>query len=381
MKKSLFATTAIVAAFGLSATAAHAQEDDAGWSVGLSGYSNFMVGFADQDDATTGAGGAGGDASATGGQGYADSAFDFTTDSEVNVDASITLDNGLQVGFQTQLIADSGSNEDNGSADEQYIFIDGSFGEVELGHEDGANNTMHYGATSVKAVAVGTYNNTTGTIVNFTSAAPRLTQFVDSSDNTKINYFSPRFAGVQVGFTFAPDGDQDSFAGRRAAVGVNEQFEGGINYVNSFNGFDIAASLTGAWEDVDAGGGNLGGLPGQASDDYNVVPGLVVGFGGFSFGGSVGFGEVDDQDVIAFDAGIGYSTGPWSVSLTGLYSEADLRGGTTDEFGEVNAGVNYALGQGVNIFSTIAAGENEVGAAGGVDNDYVSLVSGVGVSF
>ena len=367
MKKSLFATTAIVAAFGLGATAAQAQ-DDSGWSVGLSGYSNFMVGFADQDRPSNEAIDDDAGAEAAGGDGYHDSDFDFTTDSEVNVEASITLDNGIEVGFATQLIADSGSNEDNGSADEQYIYLDGSFGRVELGHEDGANNTMHYGATSVKAVAVGTFNNTTGTIVNYNSDAPFLTQFVDTSDATKVNYYSPRFAGIQIGATYAPDADQDSFAGRRNDDTVTDWFEGGVNYVNSFNGFDIAAAVTGAY--------------GNESNDgsYNVVPGVVVGFGGFEFGGSVGFGEVEGEDAMAYDAGIGYSTGPWSVSVTGLYSEQDLTDGGEETYSEINTGVNYALGPGVSIFSSLAFGENDVEAED-EDNDFVSLVSGVGVSF
>ena len=371
MKKSLFATTAIVAAFGLGATAAQAQ-DDSGWSVGLSGYSNFMIGIADQDTPTSGGavgptGGSSGGANLTGGNGYHDTDFDFITDSEVNVNASITLDNGIEVGFATQLIADSGSNEDNGSADEQLIYLDGSFGRVELGHEDGANNTMHYGATSVKAVAVGTFNNTTGTIVNYSFNAPFLTQFVDSGDSTKINYYSPRFAGVQVGVTYAPDSDQDSFAGRRNDQQTTDQFEGGINYVNSFNGFDIAAAVTGAYENT------------TTDEDYNVVPGVVVGFGGFEFGGSVGFGEIGGEDAMAYDAGVGYSTGPWSVSVTGLYSEQDLAGGGEDTYSEINTGVNYALGPGVSIFSSLAFGENDNDSA--QDNDFVSLVSGVGVSF
>ena len=380
MKKSLFATTAIVAAFGLGATAAQAQ-DDAGWSVGLSGYSNFMVGFADQDNPSStktgfdenGNPAASGDASSTGGDGYHDSDFDFITDSEVNVDASITLDNGITTGFAVQLIGDAGSAEDNGQ-EEQIIFMEGSFGRVELGHEDGANNTMHYGATSVKAVFVGTYNNTTGTIVNYSGGAPVLTQFVDSSDATKVNYYTPRFAGIQAGVTYAPDDDKDSFAGRRDATATTDQFEAGVNYVNSFNGFDIAASLTGAYANTTAGD----------DSSYNVVPGVVVGFGGFEFGGSVGFGEVNGEDAIAYDAGVGYSTGPWSVSLTGIYTEEDQTDGTTDEFSEVNAGINYALGPGVSIFTSVAFGEREDGtttADGGVDNDYASVVSGVGVSF
>ncbi|MBK1671194.1 hypothetical protein CKO28_24635 [Rhodovibrio sodomensis] len=380
MKKSLFATTAIVAAFGMGATAAHAQ-DDSGWSVGLSGYSNFMVGFADQDTPTGNS--AAGDASLRGGTGFHESDFDFSTDTEVEVNASVTLDNGIEAGFSTQFIGDAGSDEDNG-VDEQIIYLDGSFGRVELGHEDGANDNMHYGATSVKAVYVGTYNNTTGSLVQFRGNAPVLTPFVDSSDNTKINYFTPRIAGVQAGVTYAPDADKDSFAPRRDAGTTTDLFEGGVNYVNSFNGFDIAAAVTGAYANSSTAGPS-------GDESWNVVPGVVVGYGGFEFGASVGFGDQSGQETIVYDAGVGYSTGPWSVSLTGIYSQADntnaFNGQTVeDEFYEVNAGINYALGPGVSIFTSVATGEftDEGRTTGGnrlSDNEYVSVVSGVGVSF
>jgi hypothetical protein len=393
MKKHLFATTAMVAAFGLGATAAHAQDDEAAWSVGLSGYSNFMVGIADQDSPVAG-NGAAPNANSTGGLGYHESDFDFITDSEVNVEAAITLDNGIEVGFATQLIADSGSNEDNGSADENLIYLDGSFGRVELGHEDGAFDTQKYGATSVKAVLVGTFNNTTGSIVNQLGAAPFLTNFNDTGDNTKVTYYTPRFAGFEAGFSYAPDADQDSFAGRRGATTNTDGYEASVNYVNSFNGVDVAASLGGSHINVSTAAGT--NVPGSAGDDsWNVRPGFVLGYGGFEFGASVGFGETAGQDTVAYDAGIGYSTGPWSVSVTGIVSEADtvnnFNGNTVeDEFYEVNAGINYALGPGVSIFTSAAVGEWDragqvaTGANAGnnlVDNEYVSVVSGVGVSF
>jgi len=383
MKTKLFATTALVAAFGMGATGAQAQEAGE-WSITLGGYSNFMVGFADQDNATAGNTPAVGGAQNAGGTGFHDSDFDFSTDSEISFTAEITLDNGILVGFDSELIADSGSNEDGGSADEAKIYLDGSFGRVELGHDDGAQDNMHYGATNVKAVYVGTFNNTTGSLVNFVGGAPLLTNFNDTGDNTKATYFTPRIAGLQAGFTYTPDSDQDSFAPRRNANTNTDGYEAGVNYINSFNGFDVAASVTGTFRNHSTTTANVDG------EDWNVTPGFVVGYGGFEFGTSLGFGENNERDQFAVDAGVGYSTGPWAVSLTGIYSELDdipAGGNNTveDEFYEVNAGINYALGPGVSIFTSAAVGEFEqsgqVAGNARPDNEYFSLVSGVGVSF
>lgn len=350
MKKQLFATTAIVAAFGMGASAAQAQDA----SLSLSAFSNFYANWVDQD---------------VPGGGYHESDYDFSTNTEFSVNGEVTLDNGITAGMMVQVEADN--NDGNGATDnidENIVFLEGSFGLIELGHEDGASDTMRYGATSVKAVYPGTFNNTTGTFVNLNGSTPILTGFGDSGDATKVNYYTPRFAGFQLGITHAPDANADAvFPGR--AAGENTDFwEGGANYVNSFNGFDLAASLTGTTFNGSNGG-----------DNWNASPGLVLGFGGFEIGGSAGFGETGGEDTVAYDLGVGYSVGPWSMSLTGFMAEQDLAGGGEDERSEVALGINYALGPGVSVYASGAVGELDNDSA--ADNDYTSLLGGVGVSF
>ncbi len=356
MKKSLFATTAIVAAFGLGSTAAQAQ--DASLTLGAS--SAFYANYADQDVATGG--------HDTNGD------YDFQTDTEFEVNGEVTLDNGITAGMSIEVEADNNDGlgaRDN--IDENLIYLSGSFGRVEMGHEDGPADVMDYGATSVKAVFPGGYNNTTGTQISRVGGAPVTPVLFDSSDGTKFTYFTPRFAGFQLGLSLAPDsGQADNPAQMTRTGGLQDHFEYGANYVNSFNGFDLAASLT----------GNYGASPaGNGEDPYSITGGLVVGFGGFEFGGSYGYGETTaEHELQAFDLGVGYSTGPWSVSLTGIYSQIDFNGvNAEDELTEGQLGVNYALGSGVSVFGTGTVGEHENDST--VDNDYVSLLSGVSVSF
>lgn len=357
MKKSLFATTAIVAAFGLGSTAANAQ--DASLTLGAS--SAFYANYTDQDVAPGG---------------YSDGDYDFSTDTEFEVNGEVTLDNGITAGMSVEVEADNadGTNFDGDNIDENLIYLEGSFGRVEFGHEDGPADVMDYGATSVKAVFPGGYNNTTGTIINRIGGAPITPVLFDSSDGTKITYYTPRFSGFQAGLSLAPDSTQaDPVAPVRQGGPLQDHFEYGVNYVNSFNGFDLAASVT----------GNYGASPNPstAEDPYSITGGLVVGFGGFEFGGSYGYGENQNEDELqAFDLGVGYSTGPWSVSLTGIYSQIDFNAVNAENaLTEGQLGVNYALGSGVSVFGTGTVGEHDNDTA--VDNDYISLLSGVSVSF
>jgi hypothetical protein len=369
MKKNLFATTAIVAAFGLGASAAHAQDA----SLNLGASSAFYANYTDQDVPSAG---------------YTDSDYDFSTNTEFEIDGSVTLDNGITAGMVIEVEADNAdgataqANAPGGGTtgvgvdniDENLIYLEGSFGRVEFGHEDGPADVMDYGATSVKAVYPGGYNNTTGTIINRIGGAPITPVLFDSGDGTKITYFTPRFAGLQFGVSLAPDsGQADPVAPVRQGAPLQDHFEYGANYVNSFNGFDLAASLT----------GNYGASPNPdtAENPYSVTGGVVLGFGGFEFGGSYGFGENQAEDeLMAGDLGVGYSTGPWKISLTGFYSQIDFNGNSNEnELMEGQLGVNYALGGGVSVFGTGTVGEHDNDTA--VDNDYVSLLSGVSVSF
>ena len=362
MKKSLFATTAIVAAFGLGSTAANAQDA----SLTLSAFSEFYANYTDQDAAPGN---------------FEDSDYDFSTNTEFELNGEVTLDNGILAGVSIEVEADEGQTQ---TVDENLIYLDGSFGRVELGNEDGAHDTMYYGATSVKAVYAGTYNNTTGSIVNYpgvqgnSGLAPITPKLGDTGEDTKITYFTPRFGGFQAGVTWAADNNTSAIVPSRPGNALTEQIEFGTNYVNSFNGFDVAASFTGYWA-------NANDRPvGLDENPYNLAAGLVLGYGGFEFGGSVGIGENSSEDEFeAYDLGVGYSTGPWSVSLTGIYSQAEVNAtGNEDEFIEGNVGVNYALGSGVSVFASGAYGEIENESAGAVaNNDSVSLLSGVGVSF
>jgi predicted porin len=252
-------------------------------------------------------------------------------------------------------------------------------------------------------------------LVNYgISNAPVLVDPIDSGDSTKITYYTPRFAGIQFGVSHAPDGDADAVIPDRGSFEVTDRWEAGLNYVNSFNGFDVAVSLTGAYQNVSGTAtvantttvpvtgplipagttatvptGGTTTVQNGGGDEYGGTLGGVLGFGGFEFGAAYGMGQQfvngSEEDYWTASSGVGYSTGPWSVSLTGMISEQDVPGGGDDNFYEVNTGVAYALGSGVSVFASGAYGEENpdgnLANGNSNNNEYVSLLSGVGVSF
>ena len=126
----------------------------------------------------------------------------------------------------------------------------------------------------------------------------------------------------------------------------------GLNFVNSFNGFDVSAGGTYELGDLEANNG-AGTL--DDAQQWQIAAG--VGFSGFNIGGSYGMtnnGMSGNNDSTAWDVGISYGMGPWGVSLAWLHGEAE-QGAVSqdDERDYVELGGSYALGPGIKVFGGI----------------------------
>ena len=120
MKKVLYGTTALVA---VGALAAPAQAADP-IQIGVSGYWYGYVGLeVDGQDDNIGEPGANKRSHA------------LWHESEVKFSGETTLDNGITVGVDIQLEGETTGDQ----IDENYIYIEGNFGRVELGEIDGAS--------------------------------------------------------------------------------------------------------------------------------------------------------------------------------------------------------------------------------------------------
>ena len=216
---------------------------------------------------------------------------------------------------------------------------------------------MFYGAPSALGVFNGFFqhnsNATWGNLVVLaTNKAAAHISFAtiggQMQDVNRINYFTPRFFGLQIGAGYAPKiNAAGSVPGSNTAgvCGFNDAtaqincptndyswqdfFDVGANYLNKFG--DITVAAFGAFMYAtfvpgyapNAGAANL--VTGSNLTSWKQwVVGLQFGFAGFTVGGSYGYDNNGlganyytgvDNDTRTYTAGIMYETGPWQVSF------------------------------------------------------------------
>jgi hypothetical protein len=297
--------------------------------------------------------------------------FDQISDAEFNIDFKQTLDNGLTIGGQIQVEGQQQAEAVGDEIDEQYIYVDGAFGRLLIGSENGAPYLMHYG---LRSNGIGLDEGDVNNWIAGSTGALRITNATTLIDNdqNKITYFSPRVNGFQIGATFQPDAD-DINAVVPAAGGAeadNRRDNGyglGANYTTSVADMSVRASVGFA----DAGGS-------VAGNETALSLGLQLGFGGFTASFAYGEHENDTavQDRNIFGVSVAYNAGPAGVSIgyvRGEDSDNDLQ---QDAF---ELGASYAVGPGVNARASLyymdaVDGGNSVA-------DGVAVVGGLALSF
>ena len=317
------------------------------------------------------------------------------SDGEVQFRGSTTLDNGITVGVRVELEAISSNDQ----VDENYVFLEGGFGRFTLGSDDPAPYTQAVISPNVGIpLNSGWLSNFIPAPSTFQTSSLSTTREISADDNM-VTYFSPRFAGFQLGLSYIPDMSNDSGQDRTTAFGDGEGnnstapdsdrqhgFGVGVNYTNSFNAIDVEAAIgfqnapsASETEDFDNNQ--------QTVQQYNA--GANIGFGGFTIGGSFALEDSDngtETEGYTWDAGISYATGPWAVSGTVIRSIAEgaLPGlgndnaGDEDESWVFGGAVRYTLGPGITTSLTVAYAdydaEGTVGGDDGQDDDGKGVV-------
>lgn len=420
MKRHLLTTTALVTAGVLASSVAHAEE---GIKLGLGGYMNNYFGFGDAD---------------SDGNDFAETTM--YSDGEVWFTGETTLDNGLTFGANVQLEGFTSGDQ----IDENFGYMEGGFGRLQFGSENTAAYLMQYSAPNVGAPI------NSGWITVFIPKpaghsagfrTPGLSTYIDmGNDENTLTYFTPRLFGFQVGVSyqaavvFGGDGlnnpaDPDTQYHHGIAVGVN--------FVESFGGFDIA--LAGGYRRAEApDNGTITAIDPTAiaatngvarkvitidvPDMQQVSGGINIGFAGVTIGGSIA-AEIDGRVTAnttaftasthgglaganlpgpfpagnfsntpgsftsgatstegwSYDAGISYGTGPWTFGLAYIHGEVegDVLNGDEDTLDSVSGGVEYAVGPGITASLTGMWADWE-GETGADNSGYVGIA---GVSF
>ena len=354
MKKQLLAGTALVAATMIAAGSAVAADKKMKKpSISVNGYYEQVIGATVDESlehVATSEGANNAKLKKATNVGKDTSAIDLQSDTEIQFNGSAHLDNGLKIAVRWELEG-SADNTFNDPIDEYYLSLSGSFGQIILGGTENAPTRMVSGFAGSWATGVGeNLNFDLNTWVPRAAGSSETVQHVrlSSGDGEKLTYISPKFGGVQVGFSYAPFKTNDDTNER-----VNAEAE-------RHNGLAAAISYAAKFGDVGigAGAGYLS-FPGCSKcSDKNENLGSWIVSGRMDFGGgfraAVGYKRTDDPKGdrgYLIDAGVRYTQGPNRFSLTGSHGELD---DAADQHRALLASYARTLGPGVKVHVNLA---------------------------
>lgn len=253
--------------------------------------------------------------------------FRGVEESEITFQASATAANGLAYGFQIEVQT---QNDDTNNADEAWMYIDSqtTFGRIELGDQDDAADRMMVDGADAQAGRGGSlYGVATGEMIAQTRlAGVDSASITRSGDASKLIYFTPRYSGLQLGFSFTPDTGADG-GEVKAAIGTDfaDVWGFGANYTNKYGDATVTVAAT-----YQAGRNENAGI----LADLNIWGvGGKVEQSGFAF--AAGYANSGDtgRSVAAaatganggnwWNAGLMYTTGPWDFSIGYFSGVAD----------------------------------------------------------
>ena len=224
----------------------------------------------------------------------------FSQDSEIHFKFTNKLDNGLTLGYVSELESDAGS----GAIDESSFSISGGFGKLVLGQNDGVATSYTIGAEDA------TSEETAGSMASATIRTATDIS-LDETDNNKVSYHLPAMGGFKMGVSF-----EDAGAGSAAASKADITAVGG-SFTADAGGSTVtigAATVTKT---------NSGG-----TDDDAQSIGVKVAAGALTFYAAQGITEGADEDIEATGVGASYNLGNGlTIAAYSMDAEDDLDAG------------------------------------------------------
>jgi outer membrane protein OmpU len=392
MYKRLLASTALVAA-GVVGVAAGAQAQTAPaaapLSVTVGGYIEQFFGYVkNKDGVSTEALSTTDVLGSTQGTTFAKANKWFqNSDAEIHFNVKGTLANGITVGARIELEG----NTENDTIDESYTFIEGAFGRLELGSTDEAANKTHVSVPGIgKAWSVekGTAQDVflRPTNVRAGRGGNRFTGANANEDQQNISYYTPRFAGFQVGATFTPNRVQDADVIGNRTVTRNNTWGVGANFTRNFSGFNVEASAGYTYADSLH---NAAATSADSAEEKIMTAGLRLGYAGFAVGGAIKSIDLEHPAAVdngtVWDIGLSYTFGPATVGVQYMKAENGGNQGFNgdDKFKHLNFGANYTLGPGVDLFGNIFSLKytDESSTAAADNNKGSGAVAGLRLTF
>lgn len=375
MRKLLFTTTFLLIPF-LASFPTNAAEPI---KLEISGYADWMVGYASQDSGYTSA--------VEDTTRYND--VDIRGETEIHFSGETILDNGLLVGVHMELEGNTGTDNDDEDdddwIDENYLTIDSAYGRLIAGSTDNVAVQMHVSAPEVGRLDI-EESDIVDFIANPMDNASPASKTLDATwintdrDSTKISYITPTLFGLTIGASYIPSSDDLDGSEDSNAYSTSSTFEQGYVFSALYStdidnvGVDISTAY-GSF-DTDYATGSNGN---DNTEEYSV--GVNITSGGWTVGGATRE-QTEGNDGYkkkAYNVGTSYEIGPYAVSLSHLKSEIDdLR--TSDEAYLLSG--KYNLSTGVDSFATLGYAEYKGETTiDDYNNDGWALVTGLAVSF
>jgi len=305
MRKLLLGTTALAAAFTLSATANVAVAD-----VAISGSYEFNYKSQSSNittlDGTT-----------------------FGTDSEVVLSFTNKTDSGLTIGMVTEIEAD----DTDSAINEGSMSISGGFGKLVLGGNDGAANNYSTIALSLIQEEMMDAGNSASISMKNTEVA--------GADATKVSYHLPAMGGLTAGASFT----------NASAAGNADTTEFGFKYAMDAGG--AAITIGGGTQTIEN--------TTQDKDVQNL--GLVVVSGDVSFGLSQGSYEASSQDETATSAAVSFKVS--DVMTVGAHTTEVEDDSTSEELQVTGAELAYTIAPGLSAVINVEDYDYKVGTSSG----------------
>ncbi len=373
MKKLLLATTALVAA----ATAPAFAQAPAQWfsstnfAVTVGGYARQFVQYTDQTNLAPA---------------IRSSGVDQTSDNRLILTFRAALPQGMSAGSVWQLNPNANTSGGNSITRRMWNFIEGSFGQVQLG---GIENVASQSA-------VGGFEAFTGGLINGDNNAgafatgragvnaqsqqagnPSTGMDIDGISN-KIVYYTPRIEGFQLGVNYTPE-----MSYRQGLATTSTQYQDGVganaNFVRTISGVGIRAAVGYIAFDKPSGVNNSAAINNSTKDPSAWNAGLGFQYAGFDVGGS--YQKTNNWRNIAagsttvaspaladglrnfngygWEVGAGYVFGAAAVSINYTASSNDhstvtngvvtQQNGGKDKIEALSASGRYTLAPGVNV--------------------------------
>jgi outer membrane protein OmpU len=286
-------------------------------------------------------------------------------DYRLTVKAEAKAENGLVYGFSGRLRNNqNGSNQatqDSVGMDEKWVYMGGSWGQVQFGDAYAADTRL---AVRAPAVGIGQADYQWGTSLgNY-----RWVHVNEGEVDTKVSYMSPVFSGFQAGISYTPEMNSHGRDNARSkfVTGADNKYSDlisiGASYAGSFS--DVGVKLGGGVQFGDAK--DTSAVAKSTLGDYTVWQlGAQVSYAGFTFGAH--YSDAGDtlrakgDEFSQWGIGLTYAVGPWGVGLNYARTDTDPAASnaknTTDYM--IGIGGAYQLAPGLSLQADIAQFEAE----------------------